>query len=301
MQYHLMVFETEDHKPFRTLEFDGEPWFVLADVCRALGLQGKDGYYGHYAERLDDDERRVVPRSAIDAANPPLMGEGRIPGGPTLTVISESGLYALIIRSRLPNAKRFRKWVTSEVLPSIRRTGAYRAGRKTPAFIRRFNDNWDRVSPGYFSVISELVIRLHGRLEMVGHLMADKGPDGKELRPDVSVGKRFADWLRQFHETRARDHAFYMHKAAEGEFEAREYPRAMLPLYIEYVDDVWIPRHSEEYFRTRDPKALAYLPMLLPMAHKSRPALPRRPGERPRFIAPPRPLPVPSGIGKRPF
>jgi prophage antirepressor-like protein len=71
-------------------------------------------------------------------------------------VINESGLYNLILSSRKPEAKRFKKWVTSEVLPSIRKTGSYNG--RVPAFIRRYNENWDRVEAGYFLVISELVI-----------------------------------------------------------------------------------------------------------------------------------------------
>jgi hypothetical protein len=114
------------------------------------------------------------------------------------------------------------------VLPSIRRTGRF--GRETPAFIRRYNDNWDRVATGYFSVINELVVRLWGRLEMVGHIMADRAPDGKEIRPDVSVGRLFSDWLIARHPTVSGNYTFYMHKTPEWEGEARQYPIAMLPL-----------------------------------------------------------------------
>jgi prophage antirepressor-like protein len=155
MQYELQIFEYEDRSEFRILDIDSEPWFVLADVCRALNLQAKNGYYGHHAERLDPDERRVVPRSALERTAPPLRGDGR--GARVFTIINESGLYSLIFTSAKPEAKRFKKWVTSEVLPAIRRTGRYAAGGATAAFIRRYNENWDRVEPGYFSVISELV------------------------------------------------------------------------------------------------------------------------------------------------
>ena len=122
-------------------------------------------------------------------------------------IINESGLYSIILRSDKPEARRFKKWVTSEVLPSIRRTGAY--GR-IPRFIRRYNENWDRVEDGHFSIISELAIRLWGRLEQIGHVMADVAADGAELRPDVSVGRLFSQMveghasrgLRQFRDVR---------------------------------------------------------------------------------------------------
>jgi hypothetical protein len=139
---------------------------------------------------------------------------------------------------------------------------------KTPAFIRRYNDNWDRVDTGYFSVINELAIRLWGRLEMVGHIMADRAPDGKEIRPDNNVGRLFSDWLRENHPPLCGCISYYFHKTAEWEGEARQYPLSMLPLYIEFVDTVWIPEHSERYFGARDPAALPYLPRLLRAVNK---------------------------------
>jgi hypothetical protein len=101
-------------------------------------------------------------------------------------------------------------------------------------------------------------------LEMVGHVMADKAPNGKENRPDVSVGRLFADWLDTHHPQLADRHKFYSHKTAQWEGDARQYPRSILAVYIEFVDDVWIPEHSERYFNSRDPAALPYLPKLLP-------------------------------------
>lgn len=98
----------------RTLIRDGEPWFVLADVCRVLELDNPR----NVTARLDDDEKGV---HTMDT-----------PGGPqSFTIINESGLYALILTSRKPSAKRFRKWVTAEVLPSIRKTGAYFVAQDT--------------------------------------------------------------------------------------------------------------------------------------------------------------------------
>jgi hypothetical protein len=94
--------------------------------------------------------------------------------------------------------------------------------------------------------------------------MADRAADGKELRPDVSVGGRFSRWLTEKHPDVADDYSYYLHLTPEWEGEARQYPNHMWPLFIEFVDTVWIPRCSEPYFRTRDPAALPYLPKLLP-------------------------------------
>lgn len=89
----------------RTIQQNGEPWFVLADVCKVLELSNPRST----AERLDEDERRKFDL--------PRQGE--------TWCINESGLYTVILRSDKPQARLFRKWVTSEVLPSIRRTGSY--------------------------------------------------------------------------------------------------------------------------------------------------------------------------------
>lgn len=250
IQYALKVFEYEEKRPFRIIDRHGEPWFVLADVCRELAiLNPRDA-----ASRLDDDEKDAV-------GIPDAMGRKQ-----TQTIINESGLYSIILRSRVPGARRFKKWVTAEVLPSIRKTGGY--GRGTPAFIRRYNQNWDRVDSGHFSVISELTIRLWGRFEQLGYIMADKAANGMELRPDVSVGRLFSGWLKDNHPGVCDNYSMYLHWTPDGEFEARQYPRSMLPLYLEFVDDVWIPQHGERYFKTRDPGALPYIAHLLPAPAK---------------------------------
>lgn len=245
MQYAMQVFETEDHDQFRVIDRRGEPWFILGEVCKKLEIANpRDA-----ASRLDDDEKDAVGISDT-------MGRTQ-----RTTIINESGLYSIILRSSKPEAKRFKKWITSEVLPTIRKTGGF--GGKTPAFIRRYNANWDRISAGYFSVISELVVRLWGRLEMVGHTMRDVAPDGKQLRPDNSVGALFSKWLKANHPTVCDNYSMYVHVTDEWEGEVRQYPIGMLPLFIEFVDTVWIPEHSERYFNTRDPAALPHLPKLI--------------------------------------
>lgn len=261
VQYALKVFQTEDHIDFRTIDLDGEPWFVLADVCKALDI----GNPSMAASRLDEDERGI---SSIETPS----------GYQPMVIISESGLYSLILTSRKEGAKRFKKWVTSEVLPAIRKTGSY--GGRVPAFIRRFNVNADRVDPGHFSVINELVIRLWGRLEMAGYVMPDKAMDGKELRPDISVGKRFATWLSTYHPEAANDHSPYVHSTPQADVLARQYKNRVLHLYLEFIDTVWIPECAEEYFRSRDPGALPYLPKLLPSPDRPKPGMMRQPAHR---------------------
>ena len=95
----------------RTVMLNGEPWFCLVDVCRVLDLSSPH----KVAERLEPDE---------------LTGIKVRSGGQTreMTFINESGLYAVILRSDKPEAKPFRKWVTAEVLPTIRQKGGYMTG-----------------------------------------------------------------------------------------------------------------------------------------------------------------------------
>jgi len=100
-------FETQD---VRAVTVDGEPWFVAKDVCNVLGYQNTSKTI---SDHLDEDEY----------SNVSLGNTG--PGNPNVNIISESGLYTLVIRSNKPQAKLFRKWVTSVVLPSIRKTGEY--------------------------------------------------------------------------------------------------------------------------------------------------------------------------------
>lgn len=98
-----------DNNQVRTVLQDGEPWFVLKDVCKVLNLSTPK----RVAERLDNDE--VSLTHLIDA-----IGRSQ-----KTTIINESGLYGVILRSDKPQAKPFRRWVTHEVLPAIRKTGSY--------------------------------------------------------------------------------------------------------------------------------------------------------------------------------
>ena len=108
----IQVFENTEFGNIRTMEINGEPYFVGKDVAAALGYKETAKAI---REHIDDEDRGV---SVLDT-----------PGGKQKTVIiNESGLYSLILSSKLEGAKRFKRWVTSEVLPSIRKTGKYSAG-----------------------------------------------------------------------------------------------------------------------------------------------------------------------------
>lgn len=106
----LQIFNYQSSE-VRTVMIDGEPWFVLVDVCRVLGIVRG----ARVAERLEQDEVRQM--YLTDS-----LGRQQ-----EMIIINESGLYSVILRSDKPEAKPFRKWVTGTVLPTIRKTGAYSA------------------------------------------------------------------------------------------------------------------------------------------------------------------------------
>ena len=109
----IQIFKSDEFGSVRTLTIGGEPWFVGKDVAETLGYTD----YAHaILDHVDEDDR---VNSKTQGQNAPELGQR---GG---WLINESGLYSLILSSKLPKAKAFKRWVTSEVLPSIRKTGGY--------------------------------------------------------------------------------------------------------------------------------------------------------------------------------
>lgn len=106
----LQIFNNEEFGEVRTSVVNNEPVFCLSDICKALEMSNPT----MVAQRLDEDERTKLDLGRAGETN----------------FITESGLYAVILRSDKPNAKKFRKWVTSEVLPSIRKNGGYIVGQE---------------------------------------------------------------------------------------------------------------------------------------------------------------------------
>lgn len=230
------------------IDIDGEPWFVAADVCRILGIVNTSDALSS----LDDDEKltSVIPRA----------GQNR-----SVNLVSESGLYELIFRSNKPIAKTFRRWLRKEVLPALRKTGTYSIDRTSiPNFVVRYNENFDRVDVGYFSVIGELFIRVYGRFNSVGYQIPNKSFDGTEIRPDTSVGKLFPKFLKEKYPEFENKYKMYPHIFADGMVrDCRQYENIVLPAFIEYVETEWIPNRASGYFGSRDKKALDYLPKLI--------------------------------------
>ena len=111
MENELTVFENTEFGQVRVVEKDGEPWFIASDVCNALEISNSS----MAVKKLDDDERAKLN-----------LGVSKL----NLWVVNEPGLYALVLGSRKPEAKVFKRWIAHEVVPSIRKHGGYIAGQE---------------------------------------------------------------------------------------------------------------------------------------------------------------------------
>lgn len=109
----IQIFNSPEFGQVRTLVIDNEPWFVGKDVAEALGYKNtKDAL----AKHVDSEDKEILKSQNATLENIPNRG---------VTVVNESGLYSLVLSSKLPSAKKFKRWVTSEVLPALRKTGQY--------------------------------------------------------------------------------------------------------------------------------------------------------------------------------
>lgn len=174
----MQIFSYNE-KQIRTVAIDGEPWFVLKDVCEVLGISK----YRDVAERLDEDERGSV---RVDT----LGGTQR------MAAVNESGLYHVIIRSDKPIAKPFRKWVTADVLPTMRKTGGYVAN--DDVFIDTYLPYADEQTKILFRSTLETVKRLNEKVKAdtpkvtYFDALIDRGNDlsFRETAKELHIGER---------------------------------------------------------------------------------------------------------------
>lgn len=124
----LQLFSNPEFGAVRAVDIDGEPWLVGKDVAQVLGYNDTDQALRKHV----DDEDKLTRQ--IDGS-----GQGR-----SMTIINESGLYALALSSKLPGARKFRRWVTAEVLPAIRRTGGYDIPKDYLSALRALAESMER-------------------------------------------------------------------------------------------------------------------------------------------------------------
>jgi prophage antirepressor-like protein len=160
----------------------GLPWFNANDVCKALGyVNPRDAV----ADHVDEEDRNTV-----------AIRDG-IRGNPNKTFVNESGLYALIFGSSKPRAKRFKRWVTSEVLPSIRRTGGYGLGHAN-AYPAVAGEDEFALTPAFFARLYYALDRRLGAATLVWHLI-DKGGlerwiegSARQIAEDIGFAVRYS-------------------------------------------------------------------------------------------------------------
>lgn len=255
MQLQIFKYQSEEEQLFneiRTIEQeDGSVLFGATDVAKMLGYSNPHDAIGKHC-------RYLAKYDLPHPQNPEkVLKVGFIP---------EGDVYRLIVRSKLPSAEKFEKWLFDEVVPSIRKRGYYGKIDRTalPNFIERYKENYHKLPRDYFSVISEMYARLYMELEKVGYVIPDKGEHGKQMMPDISVGRGFANFLKRHKSEFYNTAKTYRHTFPDGrEVDANMYHIDALPMFIRYINEDWIPNHATEYFKKRDPVALDYLPKLL--------------------------------------
>lgn len=154
----LQIFNNEEFGEVRTAVVNDEPMFCLIDICKALEMSNPT----MVAQRLDDDERTKLDLGRRGETN----------------FITESGLYAVILRSDKPNAKKFRKWVTSEVLPTIRKTGSYNKPMSTTEKIKLLAQGNEE--------LNERVEKVEDKLDSLENDMPLYGCEIEELKNHIS-------------------------------------------------------------------------------------------------------------------
>ncbi|MBO9612901.1 MAG: hypothetical protein J7619_09415 [Dyadobacter sp.] len=188
MQVQIFKFEQKEQhllNEIRTVEIDGKIWFVGIDVAKVLGYSNTNDANARHCKSSGIVKREVATTNKFT----PMQN---------MSLINEPNVYRLIIKSQLESAERFEEWLFSEVLPSIRKKGFHGKIDRTalPNFIERYKDNYHKLPPDHFSVISEMYARLYLALEKVGYQIPDKGMAGKQMMPDISVGRGFATFLK---------------------------------------------------------------------------------------------------------
>lgn len=144
----IKVFENEEFGKIRTVEVNNEPWFIGKEIAEILGYSNtRDALKKH----VDSDDMNTV---AFCDGNK---------GNPNKTIINESGLYSLILSSKLPSAKKFKRWVTSEVLPQIRKTGGYVAN--DDMFLQNYLPFADEQTKLFFKATLTTMKRLNDKVE----------------------------------------------------------------------------------------------------------------------------------------
>lgn len=144
----LKIFESKEFGKVRTVEVNGEPYFVGKDIAMILGYSKPRNAISSHVDKEDKKDAPI---------------QGDLGGIQSMTIINESGLYSLILSSKLPTAKQFKRWVTSEILPTIRKTGGY--VNNTDMFVNTYLPFADDNTKNLFRLQLETITQLNNKIE----------------------------------------------------------------------------------------------------------------------------------------
>lgn len=160
----IQVFSNEKFGQVRTVMQGGEPWFVAADVCRALEI----GNTAQAASKLDDDEKGIISNDTLG-------------GRQNMLAVNEPGLYSLVLGSRKPEAKNFKRWITHEVIPTIRKTGGY--VKDSEVFIQNYLPFADDTTKQLFRLTLDVVDKQNKQIADQQKELAEKSATIEIMEP----------------------------------------------------------------------------------------------------------------------
>ena len=163
----IQVFSNEKFGQVRTVMQDGEPWFVAADVCKALDLDKT----WNALQRLDEDEKGTTSISTLG-------------GVQEMAIVNEPGLYSLVLGSRKKEAKDFKRWITHEVIPTIRKTGGY--VHNSEVFIQNYLPFADDTTKQLFRLTLDVVDKQNKQIAEQQKEIAEKSSVIEEMTPKAS-------------------------------------------------------------------------------------------------------------------
>lgn len=215
----LTVFNNEEFGEIRTITIDGEPWFVAADVCRALEI----GNPTDATHRLDADEKMITLVSI----------EGNRRGNPNMTVVNEPGLYTLILSSRKPEAKAFKRWITHDIIPTIRKTGGYvnDAAQFIDSYFGQLDSAQKHALTMIFNESKRMTAQLKEQAPKVDFYDTFVGPNKctglRDTAKELGISERkFVNFLideKYLYRTPAKQLRPYAKKSNEGLFETKDW------------------------------------------------------------------------------
>ncbi len=211
------------------------PWFVAKDVCDVLAIAN----VSDAVSTLDEDEKDDIGITDIIGRKQSTL------------CVNESGLYHLIFKSRKDEAKTFRRWVTQEVLPAIRKTGAYGIGQQAPMHTLRekLHDrllaNEQNIPADRFTISEVAARHLEALLDGVSGLDAS-------AMLEQSIAQRFARYAKEELHLPEEHRRRYSHVLPNGRVvQAWAYERRYLPLFVQWLWTVYFPQHFPDYARYR--------------------------------------------------